>query len=480
MKVMVGEFVTESNANVPTKCILDNYDIGFGSDCINKMRIKEVFEKNEVELIPSIFANAGPAGVITRPTFDYLESVFLDTVKENINELDGIFLMLHGASEVEEIGSGDHHILKEIRKIVGPYLPIAVVCDPHGNLCKEYVESIQILRSYRESPHTDADETMVKVAQMLCDLLNNRQNIHSVYRKLPLILGGEQSVSTDEPVQSINRYMDELEKDERIKSASWHVGYIRHDSDVAGCGIVVVPEKESDLLYANQVADELARYVWDKRNEFHYTGLTMKPEEALKTALEFEEKPVFITDSGDNVTSGAGGWNTYILRQVLQEKNHDKSFLFATICDPNAFDVLKNKKIGEEVHIQLGYNVDDLSSPVQLDVNVRSKGNLMGFMMHDHHTVFGQTINVKIKDLPIVIMVASTNWAVCEKHQFISAGINWDEYDIIVVKEGYIFPELKEKGKLSIMSLTQGATLQDTSQLPFKRIMRPMYPIDEI
>lgn len=34
MKVMVGEFVTESNANVPTKCILDNYDIGFGSDWI--------------------------------------------------------------------------------------------------------------------------------------------------------------------------------------------------------------------------------------------------------------------------------------------------------------------------------------------------------------------------------------------------------------------------------------------------------------
>ena len=151
-----------------------------------------------------------------------------------------------------------------------------------------------------------------------------------------------------------------------------------------------------------------------------------------------------------------------------------------TCALPISFDVLKNKKIGEEVHIQLGYNVDDLSSPVQLDVNVRSKGNLMGFMMHDHHTVFGQTINVKIKDLPIVIMVASTNWAVCEKHQFISAGINWDEYDIIVVKEGYIFPELKEKGKLSIMSLTQGATLQDTSQLPFKRIMRPMYPIDEI
>jgi len=58
--------------------------------------------------------------------------------------------------------------------------------------------------------------------------------------------------------------------------------------------------------------------------------------------------------------------------------------------------------------------------------------------------------------------------------------VDWDDYDIIVVKQGYIHPELKEKGKLNIMSLTNGATPQDTRLIPFKRIMRPMYPIDEI
>lgn len=53
--------------------------------------------------------------------------------------------------------------------------------------------------------------------------------------------------------------------------------------------MVVVPEKESDLAYAEKVADQLADYVWNKRHEFHYTGLTMQPEEALKTALDFEK-----------------------------------------------------------------------------------------------------------------------------------------------------------------------------------------------
>ena len=39
---------------------------------------------------------------------------------------------------------------------------------------------------------------------------------------------------------------------------------------------------------------------------------------------------------------------------------------------------------------------------------------------------------------------------------------------------------LKAAGKLCVMSLTGGATPQDTASIPFKRIMRPMFPIDQI
>ena len=67
-----------------------------------------------------------------------------------------------------------------------------------------------------------------------------------------------------------------------------------------------------------------------------------------------------------------------------------------------------------------------------------------------------------------------------EVHQFEGVGVNLDDYDVIVVKQGYIFPELKAMGKMCVMSLTNGATPQDTRIIPFKKIMRPMYPIDEI
>ena len=479
MKVAVGYFTTESNANIKTKCKISNYDIAFGDECIIKCKIKDVFESNNIELIPLIYANAAGAGVIEKETFEYIESCFINNIKANLNNIDGIWLHLHGASYVEEIGSGDHHILKEIRKIVGPYLPIAIVCDPHGNLTKEYVENCTIIRSYRESPHTDADKTKKLVAKMLCNLLKHRQNIHALYHKLPLILGGEQSVSTDEPVLSINKYMNEMEKDSRIRSVSWHVGYLRHDCPEAGCGIVIVPKTHEDIEYCKKKLDELANYIWNKRHEFHYTGYTLVPDKALDEALSFDGKPVFITDSGDNTTSGASGENAYILRQLLVKKL-DKKVLIANITDASCVKHLQNYQVNEEVIINLGKDDNELNKAISLKVQIISFAKMVGNKWSGRDKVWGDIVNVKVVDKPLYITISSCNNSMTEINQFVNAKLDINDYEIIVVKQGYLFPELKEITKFWIMSLTDGATPQDTRLIPFKQIMRPMYPIDEM
>ena len=480
MKVLLAHFTNEANANVPNICEFDQMHLSYGDKCIEDMHIREVFERSNIEMLPAIMATSGSSGVIAKEVFDYITAKITRVIKENINSIDGVFLEFHVASYVEEIGSGDFYLLERIRELLGPYIPIAIVCDPHGNLTKEYVESTQIIRSYRESPHTDAIESDIRVAKELIDIMQNRQNIHSIYRKLPLILGGEQSVSTDEPVLSINKYMDEMEKDPRVRSASWHVGYIRHDCPEAGCAIVVVPQTANDIEYCEQKADELAKYVWDKRHEFHYTGYTAEPDKAIEEALAFDGKPVFITDSGDNSTSGSTGANTFVLRQFLAIKDLKKKVLFASICDVKTFKQLSLLNINDICEIDLGANYDELSESVHLQVKIIASGGIKGFMMFDHNKVFAHTITVNIINTNIYIIVADNPYTLCEMHQYEEAGLNIDDYDIIIVKQGYIFPDLKAKGKLSIMSLTNGATLQNTAKLPFKLICRPMYPIDNI
>lgn len=480
MKVLVGKFVLESNENIPMMCDIENVQVKTGADAIANMQMGDVLQAHGVEVIPSLYADAASSGVMRRSCFEYLEGRILQAVREHVHEIDGIYLHLHGASEVEGLGSGDHHILREVRKICGRYLPIAVACDPHGNLCQSYCDDATIIRSYRESPHTDIEETIAFVLEALVDQIEHPTGISCVYRKLPLILGGEQTVSADEPVRSINAYLDELETDERILSASWHVGYIRHDTDVAGCGIVVVPSAAEHRAFAEQKADELASFVWERRHEFHYTGTTAEPDEALAMALAAPEGPAFVTDSGDNVTSGSTGSNTFILRQALALPKLQKRMLFAAIHDKAAYARLATEELGATVDIQLGAGFDELSAPVPLAVRVLAKGRQEGTRLFGEDGDFGGGVRVAIEGTTIEIIVTDTNHPFVEPHQMEAFGAAWADYDVIVVKTGYAFPEVVKRSSLAVMSLTDGPTLQDTSRLPFKRIMRPMFPIDNI
>lgn len=410
--ILVARFLLEANENIPKKCDLNDVSLHFGQDCVAHLQLGDVFDRPDVTLVPALDANAGSNGVMKRTAFEYIESTILQTVREHLAELDAIYLHLHGASEVEGIGSGDHHILKEVRRIVGPYLPIAVVCDPHGNLCREYVEGTTIIRSYRESPHTDVEQTIHFVCSHLLELLEHRRSITPVYRKLPLILGGEQSVSADEPVRSINQYMDEIEKDNRILSASWHVGYIRHDTDVAGCGVVVVPSSNEFRTYAEQKVDELAAFVWERRHEFHYTGLTQEPDEALQTVLHCSGKPAFLTDSGDNTTSGAHGCQHMGAAASAGQTRSPARQTLVVCCHSGPrrlYPAGPGHTIGDTLPLTLGMGLDSLTEPVQLTVTLKHLGRQEGTVLFAEHGDFGGCATVSVEGLPIDIIVTDTN-----------------------------------------------------------------------
>ena len=182
------------------------------------------------------------------------------------------------------------------------------------------------------------------------------------------------------------------------------------------------------------------------------------------------------------MTSGATGWNTYILRQVLAVKDLSKKVLFASICDPVCYESLKETEIGARQHIRLGVGHDAMSTPVELDVVVKSKGDIVrsgttGSLIMKQ---FGNCVTVNVEGTGIDIVVANSEKTFSSKVIFERGGVDWNDYDITVVKQGYIFPELKEAASFYVMSLTDGATPQNTAAIPFKRIMRPMYPIDNI
>ncbi|WP_067843070.1 M81 family metallopeptidase [Amphibacillus sediminis] len=481
MKVLIGHYTLESNEHVKGLTELDSFNLKFGDRLLSTMHVEDIFRAHNIELIPAIFADAHSAKVLSKEAYKYIHDKMIRSVKENLHDLDGIYLFLHGASKVEDLpeGSGERQLLKDIRQLTGPYLPICVVMDPHGNLTEEYVSMMTIGRCYRHSPHTDLVETHRLVAKMMVDLLNDKKSLVAQYRKLPFVLGGERSVSTDEPMISINKKLDEIEQDARILSASFHVGYLRHDNFAAGSGLVVVPSDMKYKDYAQTVLDELYQFCVSKYSEFDYHGHALDVPEAIKQSIESDDKHVVVTDSGDNVTSGAMGNNTYLLNEYLALENYNnKQLLFAGITDEQTFQLISNSDFDDYFDIELGTDSDDMSRKVKLTVKVKGKGILQQTFGDTDN--YGETITLSMKDKPIDIVLIDKSVSFAERHQFNAANIDLSQYHLVVVKQGYIFPELKEYCDYSIMALTQGPTNQKTENIVFKQIMRPMMPFDEI
>ena len=61
---------------------------------------------------------------------------------------------------------------------------------------------------------------------------------------------------------------------------------------------------------------------------------------------------------------------------------------------------------------------------------------------------------------------------------FTRLGLNPRKTDIVVVKIGYLQPELYAMRSGWLMALTPGGVDQDLERLPYKRIERPMFPFD--
>ena len=85
----------------------------------------------------------------------------------------------------------------------------------------------------------------------------------------------------------------------------------------------------------------------------------------------------------------------------------------------------------------------------------------------------------------MVVKVGSIHVIVTQKRKpyhkendFTRLGLSPRKSDMVVVKIGYLEPELYAMQAGWIMALTPGGVDQDLFRLPYKRIERPMFPFD--
>lgn len=456
MRIAVAGIGHETNTFSSLRTELSDFWVRRGDDCVAN-DLREAFP--QVEFVPCLTAGATPNGLVSLDAYSALNRELLDRLRSQL-PVDGLYLALHGAMEVENLGDGETDLLASIRSVVGPDLPIAASLDLHGNLSPDFVASVNILSALRTAPHIDGSETRIRTFGHLVRAIQEQKVLSTAMVKLPLLLPGEYAVTAIEPSKSLYSHIAEIEEHREIWDASLMISCAWTDSPFTSVSTLVVGESAE---LAASLAHSFADLVWSKRRNFGPEVETLSVDEAIAAALRCSDRPIFISDSGDNVTAGGAGDVTCMLSRLIQEGVQD--VLVAGITDPEAVQLCASAKVGDTVSVSLGGKLDKVNAePLDIEAKVLRVEHGMAAV-----EVGGITILVIDGRRPFHTLAS-----------FTPSGIDPLTKKIVVVKQGYLAPELRERCNATFMALSPGFTDLKIETLPYQRVKRPIYPLDPL
>ena len=458
MKVIVASFQCESNSKANLHPQKSDFEYFAGWDIFKKLVVKNIFEDAGFEIIPSIYANALPSATVERHIYEYYKEQIMDTVRRN-PDADGIYIYVHGSMEVDEIGSGELQLVKEIRQIVSRECLIAFTMDLHANITNELGQYVDIICGYKTAPHTDQPESQVRAATALTYCLQNGIKPHTYVQKIPMLVKGDTMLTRQEPLRSLEAETVLLEEREDIFGANLFFGHCWIDAPNTSASAVV---SAADHDTARQIAKDLANKLWNTRREYRFRIEAELPEECVRRAIAGEEKRIFITDSGDNTTAGAEGTSEDILKLFLNARPGKKTCV-AGITDLEIVETLWNKKDGETVSVE----------KLGCQGTIKAHGEILGWAKE----IIGRSLTISFDNVDAVFTEKRS--AFIEKGNFDKANVDLLEYEIVVVKLGYLFEELKPYADRELFALSDGASCVELARLNLQRIARPMYPLED-
>lgn len=474
MRVLVAHVYHESNTFCLEPTRLEDFEIREGADMLPILPGVDVLEAAGMEVIPSIYAQRWSSGTVEKRALLHFEEKIIGAIRREQGRIDGVYLSLHGGMTVAELGSGEYHLLRCIRDAVGDTLPIAVSLDMHANLQDGLGGMCNVLTGYHTAPHTDAADTQRKAAAGLVRLLQSGERPHPQVVRLPMLLVGERALSKDEPLRTIYSRCKALEAQENILAATLYVGMAWGDTPNTTVTVAVSPACAAQESYALAQARELAQYLFDRRDECPYAHPTYMPEEAVRRALASPNAPLYLSDSGDNPTAGGVGDSTLLLRLMLAEKPA-KRVLFAPIFDKGTLDSIRLEAPGARLTLSIGSGRESYCEPVAVEaelVHFRPVSALHGLTMEK----VADSALLRCGNIDIVLTDAQM--AFTGPECFETAGVRAEDYDIVVLKMGYMFAEIAAPCRENIMAFTPGCTPLLITPEQYRHLPRPIWPLD--
>jgi microcystin degradation protein MlrC len=439
----------------------------------------DVANRESVELVPTIAAGATPSAEVARDAFDLFLGELLDGIKK-AGKIDGVLLALHGAMVVEGIPDGEGCILRAVRGLVGPRVPVVSSLDFHANITREMVTCADALHVYDTYPHVDTYECGMEAARTIIRMARGELKPAMGYRQLPLAPGLTFQYTGSIPMSTVMEYAHRLEsQNERVVDISVAAGFPWSDFEDALFSVVTVTDNDQTL--AQSLADQVGELSWNMRKLF--PRRLLQPREAVKQAMQSAAHPVVLADVADNPGAGGSGDGVEIVRALVELGA--KRAAVATVADPEALARCIEAGIGAGLTLDIGAKTDSFhgrSVTVTGKVRLISDGYYLrkGPMSTGMLDKMGKTVVFDTGG--VEILLTEQRVQPTDAEVFRSVGIEPTDRQILVVKScahfRAAFEPLAKGGVIEVDA--PGLSHPDVRRFPFKRIRRPVYPLDEI
>ncbi|SEE67097.1 Microcystin degradation protein MlrC, contains DUF1485 domain [Rhizobiales bacterium GAS191] len=481
MRILIAECMQEISSFNPLPSGYEDFHIERGAELLGQRGKNlsiggalRVFEsRGDIEVVPAISARSGSAGPLSAAGWARLSTEILDHVEAGLEGIDGIYFSLHGAMGASGELDPEGYLLREVRRRVGPDLPIVVSLDLHGILTERMLEQIDGFAIYWTYPHVDFADTGRRAAELLLRLMEGRTRPVAARVVIPALVRGDELITKSGCYGDLLRECRRLEAEGSALAAGIMIG--NPFTDVPELCSQVLVMTDGDAAGAEREAVRLAKEFWPQR--FRMQGKLIGLDRAISKAKSISG-PVIFTDAADATSSGASGDSNAIIA-ALRQGGYGRRVL-APIVDAPAAAAAHAAGVGRTIEVTLGGSVDPARFP-PLRVSARVKSLSDGEALLETMKAplsAGPTAVLTVDDMTVLVMSRSVS--LFDRAMYYANGLDPKDFDLIVVKsphtEHHMFDAWTEK---NFNIDVPGATSADLKSLGHTICARPIYPLDD-
>ncbi|MFM9105299.1 MAG: M81 family metallopeptidase [Chloroflexota bacterium] len=431
----------------------------------------DVLEPAGVEIVPVLATFAMSGGSVESATVRLLRDELAAGLRA-AGPLDGVLLALHGAMVADDDDDPDGAILAAAREAIGD-VPLVVTLDLHANLTARMVAMADAIVGFRTSPHIDQRDTGQRGAALLLRILREGARPCMAAVKIPMVVPA--STHMHHVPGPFQRLMDAAAAAERSLPGllAACVLTVQPWLDIDEMGFAAVVVADGDPALADRVAHDLAAQAWSEREAFMATEL-VPVGEAIRRALARPSGVVVLSDLADGTGAGSPGDATAVIAALLAANPGVPAY----VC---VRDRLAGG-LGAEVALEVGGKLDTVyNRPVRIEGVVTfagparfrfAGGGYTGVEMDMGDCAVIQAGNVHLLVLGNTVMTV-------DPAMYRAVGLDPAAARIVVVKSHIQFRAGYEGIADEIILLdSPGMSSDHLTDLPFRRIQRPMFPWD--